>query len=130
MTNSNNEQERRELIESFRQLLLHTDDVEKFVKMMELMPMIDLYGFIIFNIDEDAVPATIISGVFDSVEIDERRMITFSRESSIAGLDNDFEVCIPESEIISVTPYEKEGEPTLDVEVGNTIISITFLVHT
>lgn len=128
MTNSNDEQERKELIERFRQLLLHTDDVEKFVKMMKLMPMIDLYGFIIFNID-DAVPATMVNGVFESVEIDERRTITFSRESSIAGLDHDFEVCIPESEIINVTPYEKEGEPTLDVEVGNTIISITFFVH-
>lgn len=128
MTNSNDEQERKELIERFRQLLLHTDDVEKFVKMTELMPIIDLYGFIIFNID-DAVPATMVNGVFESVEIDERRTITFSRESSIAGLDHDFEVCIPESEIINVTPYEKEGEPTLDVEVGNTIISITFFVH-
>ena len=129
MTNSNNEQERRELIESFRQLLLHTDDVEKFVKMMEIMPMIDLYGFIIFNID-DAVPATMVNGVFDKAEIDENRTIIFSRKSSIAGLDHDFEVCIPENEIISVGPYEEEGEPTLDVEVGNTIISITFLVHT
>lgn len=128
MTNSNDEQERKEMIETFRQLLLHTDDVEKFVKMMELMPMIELYGFIIFNID-DAVPATMVNGVFDSVEIDESRTIILSRESSIAGLDHDFEVCIPESEIISVTPYEKEGEPTLDVEVGNTIISITFFVN-
>lgn len=113
--------------ESLRGLLLQTDDKQKFIKMMEIMPMVDIKGFIIFNLPGGSMP-TNVNSFFDYVEIDEDKRIVFSRYSTIKDCDHDFELCIPENDIKSVTPYDNDGVPTVDVDLGATTIAISFFI--